>query len=336
MKISKLLQIVAVASLAALGAAQAQTPVGAGSFNIPTDGSAATVGQTINLSIPKRFGLHLHRNSWTLDLTNLDANGYVNGNTTGDANCWRAGNHSSGLGNTGTGRDTLYGVKVRNNNNAFDSFYSIPVMATPGERDAAMIGVLWNTVFQGDQRVDPNNPYSAPARLEWGNMSLGTVPDLRIQVGALKQPIGGYPGFYVNASGKLEWKGPIMCTFQTMVEKFSNNNGWLFSGSLAGSGASGFPFPLYISDIFNFKDPDFPGNNGAANNLGPGAGGVALRTDNISRRLARNTTATTGGWKDDHLLEVLVFDGSVAAGTYTGVVTFTLTDYSLPADSNGL
>ena len=26
----------------------------------------------------------------------------------------------------------------------------------------------------------------------------------------------------------------------------------------------------------------------------------------------------------------------VAAGTYTGVVTFNLTDYSLPADSNGL
>ena len=268
------------------------------------DGSSATVGQTITLGIPKRFGLHLHRNTWTLDLTNLDANGYVGGDTTGDANCWRAGDHSSAQGTAGTGRDTLFGVKLTADRSAFNSFYSIPVTASQSERDDAMIGVLWNTIFQGDQRVDPSNPYSAPARLEWGNFSLGTVPDTRIQNGSSKQPIGGYPGFYVSPAGKLEWKGPIMCTFQTVVEKFSNNSkGWLFSGSLAGTGASGFPFPLYVSDIPNLKD-ELPGAGGAFSNLSPAAGGVVLRTDGISRRLARNNAGTSGGWKDDHLLEV--------------------------------
>ena len=103
-----------------------------------------------------------------------------------------------------------------------------------------------------------------------------------------------------------------------------------------GQGASGFPFPLYISDYFSFNDPDFPGVGGAFNNFTPSEGGVALRDGAGNKRLARNNVGTTGGWKDDHLLEVLVFDGSVAAGTYTGVVTFTLTDYSLPTDSNGL
>jgi len=325
----------AVLALAA-GAAQAQTApgtAGAGSFNIPTDGSAATVGQTITLSIPKRFGLHLHRNTWTLDLTNLDSNGYVNGDATGDANCWRAGGHSSGLGTAGTGRDTLYGYNYRTG-----VFYTVPVGAAPDVKDVATIGLLWNTVFQGDQRVDSSNPYSTPPLLFWGNSEYSTVNDTRIQNGTVKQPIGGYPGFYVNTSGKLEWKGPIMCTFQTVVEKFSNSDkGWLFTGSLAGQGAAGFPFPLYISDYFSFNDPDFPGVGGAFNNFSPSEGGVAIRTSDLKPgRLARNNVGTTGGWKDDHLLEVLVFDGSVAAGTYTGVVTFTLTDYSLPTDSNGL
>jgi len=319
-------------SLTALGGvSQAQVaggPVGTGIYQV--DGSSATVGQTITLGIPKRFGLHLHRNTWTLDLTNLDANGYVGGDTTGDANCWRAGDHSSGV--NGTGRDTLFGYNYRTN-----TFYTVPVTASSTDRDAAAIGLLWNTVFQGDQRLDSSNPYSTPPLLLWGNSQYSTVNDTRIQNGTTKQPIGGYPGFYVNTSGKLEWKGPIMCTFQTVVEKFSNSSkGWLFTGSLVGQGASGFPFPLYISDYFSFNDPDFPGVGGAFNNFTPSEGGVALRDGAGNKRLARNNVGTTGGWKDDHLLEVLVFDGSVAAGTYTGVVTFTLTDYSLPTDSNGL
>lgn len=309
-----------------LSVAQAQQVAagnpGAGAYQI--DGSTATVSQTINLSIPKRFGLHLHRNSWTLDLTNLQSDGTVP-NDGGDANCWRAGDHSSGL--NGTGRDTLY---TRSGTDR-----TIPVNASQTDRDNAFInyGIFYGSLFQGDQAADPGNPYSYKGSIRWF--------DSRVQNGTSKQPIGGYPGFYVN-NGKLEWKGPIMCTFQTIVQKFSNSTvGWQFTAQVADNTAATktFPFALYMSDTFTDELANYGAyfNNPASIWHNPRPGGVALRTnDGAAKRLARGTNIPTGGWLDDNLLEVIVFDGSVAAGNYGGIVTFALSDYAPPQDTNGL
>ena len=323
-------------SLAALsGVSQAQVAggtVGSGTYQV--DGSSATVGQTITLGIPKRFGLHLHRNTWTLDLTNLKSDGTVDGDG-GDANCWRAGDHSSALGSAGTGRDTLFGYSVNTT-----SLYTVPVGDTQAAKDAAIKGLMWAAIYRGDQAQDTTNPYSYKGSLRWG---VYNIPDNRIQNGTAKRPIGGYPGFYVNpTTNKLEWKGPILCTFQTIVQKFSNSSvGWQFSGSVVANTGSSFPFTLYVADRGNDTinidggDTYFIWDGGTAN-----AGAAPLRDGQGAVRLARGYNATkpvtTGGWLDDNLLEAIVFDGSVAAGTYGGTVTFALTDYAPPLDINGL
>jgi hypothetical protein len=319
----------------AFSVAQAQTVGGtAGQGTYQIDGSSATVGQTINLSIPKRFGLHLHRNTWTLDLTNLKSDGTVDGDG-GDANCWRAGNHSSALGTAGTGRDTLYGY-----NRATYNQTNTSVTAPQSQRDDEFLLTMASVYFQGDQAIDPNNPYSMAAQLLWGDTFNGR--DTRIQNGdGSKLPIGGYPGFYVN-NNKLEWKGPIMCSFQTIVQKFANSTaGWQFTGSLAANTGSSFPFAVYTSDVFSYNLATFagvPSSGGNPNTVWrfPRAGGAALRDGGAAQRLASGRGVTTGGWLDDHLLEVIVFDGSVAAGTYSGTVTFALADWSAPTDINGL
>ena len=319
-----------------LSMAQAQTlpsnaTVGVGTYTV--DGSSATVGQTINLSIPKRFGLHLHRNTWTLDLTNLKSDGTVTGDG-GDANCWRAGDHSSGLGDAGTGRDVLYSFTPDINAG------TLPLNAPQADRDNSMGAFIYATDFKGDQAADSQNPYSYKGFLVPGSSRVASVSgDLENAI-VSKLPIGGYPGFYVN-SGKLEWKGPIMCTFQTIVQKFSNSTkGWQFTAKVADNSPQKFPFALYMSDFIPGTDASTPIRPSWFGNF-PST--VALRTgDAAAKRLARGYDfgagqgVTSGGWLDDNLLEVIVFDGSVAAGTYGGTVTFALTDYAPPADGNGL
>ena len=311
-------------SLAALGGiSQAQTlpsnaTVGVGTYTV--DGSSATVGQTITLGIPKRFGLHLHRNTWKLDLTNLKSDGTVDSDG-GDANCWRAGDHSSGL--NGTGRDVLYDIRTGG---------TIPVNAAQSVRDGAFIdfaALIWQSGWRGDQATDPSNPYSYTGSLGWG--------DDRIQ-----RNIGGYPGFYVNG-GKLEWKGPIQCSFQSVVQTFSNSTvGWQLTAQVADNTAASqtFPFALYTGYTFTDEQNGNYGayfTNPASIWHNPRPGGVALRSSDLAaKRLARGTNITTGGWFDGNLLEILVFDGTVAAGTYSGIVTLALADYIPPADLNGL
>ncbi len=310
MKLNRTLIALTTLALAA-STAQAQTvpasgTAGAGSYSISD--TSASVSQTITVTVPKRFGLHLHLSSWNLNLGNVGVDGTYssatgnNGSTPqtspatnpADANCVRAGDHSSGA--TGTGRDFLY--------------YTAPATGT-SSKDDKIKSLLNGSTFEGDQYADTaGNAYSYEGNLTWATPSNLRSPATT----TLDAPIGGYPGFYISGSN-LVWKGPIMCSFQTIVQKFSNSkDGFFFSANLTTS--TSFPFPLYIRDFIKGTSPAGVSTNSAA-----------LTTTSGPAILAQGTTGTTtGGWLDDHLLQVIVFDGSETNGSYKGNVTYTLSD----------
>jgi hypothetical protein len=276
-------------------AAQAQT-VGLGSYDI--DAVSASVSQAITVTVPKRFGLHLHLNTWNLDLADVDVNG-VSATNEG-INCVRAGDHSSGA--TGTGRDFLY--------------FGAGATATSTKNDK-ILSLINAATFEGDQFQDVDNAYSYNGALTWADPANpgvgGTVIDA---------PIGGYPGFYVN-DDVLVWKGPIMCSFQTIVQKFSNSSsGFNFTAQLSAGTASTFPLPLYVRDFI--KGPAIAGVTTSS--------AVLTTAATAATTLATGTAGTTtGGWLDDHLLQVIVLDGTETNGTYVGNVTYTLADATPPA-----
>jgi len=311
----------------ALSVAQAQTaggPVGAGTYQV--DGSSATVGQTITLGIPTRFGLHLHRSSWTLDLGLVGVNGNygttrpigVDNNT--EAKCVRAGDHSSGT--TGTGRDFLYYTGSATN---------------ASSKNDKILSLVNGAAYEGDQYADNTvgNPYSYTGTLTWPaplNPRTGPGTGVAGAGGTIASPIGGYPGFYTN-NGVLVWKGPIMCSFQTIVQKFSNSaNGFIFTAALTPGDGSTFPLPLYVRDFIKSDEATNP----LPDNVGYNPNAVVLTENGEPELLAAGfgfngegfTGGTTGGWLDDHLLQVLVFDGSETDGSYKGTVTYTLADLS--------
>ena len=324
MNLKRTLFALTTLALAASVAQAAPGDVGAGSFNI--GGTSASVSQTITVTVPKRFGLHLHRSSWNLDLGFLNANGTYTGvegaptgTSAGDAKCVRAGDHSSGA--TGTGRDFLYYV---GNTQFFGT------VNNASSKDRKVLSLLVNAQYEGDQIADAANNYSYAGTLTWPAVSNATS----FNPGGISNLIGGYPGFYAPTSGgntSLVWKGSIMCSFQTIVQKFSNSSsGFNFAANLTaasgGTVATGnsFPFPLYVRDFIK---------SGAGNPLPTGVstpptfGAVALTSTGGPQTLAIATSGnTSGGWLDDHLLQVLVFDGSETNGTYVGNVTYTLTD----------
>lgn len=135
--------------------------------------------------------------------------------------------------------------------------------------------------------------------------------------------VRNYPGYELNKEGtQVIWKGPIICIGQKVVEKFSNYpKGWSFTAS-TGSTTPSFP-NLLVLDRFQ------------AHTTGPGGLGLGAWTtagDYLVKGGANQSpvemakgSGVTGGWLDDHMLEVLVFDGSEVAGTYNTTVTFKLT-----------
>ena len=150
------------------------------------------------------------------------------------------------------------------------------------------------------------------------------------QVGALDLKdarlarVKSYPGYELNTAGtQVIWKGPIMCIGQKVVEKFSNYpTGWSFTAS-TGTTSSNFP-NLLVLDRFQAHTY---GANGLENASGfTTAGGYLIKggTNQGIVEMAKGT-GVTGGWLDDHMLEVLVFDGSEVAGNYSTTVTFKLT-----------
>ena len=288
MKFLNLWQGAAVASLLALGGAQAQT-AGVGNYNI--SGTSASVSQTITVTVPTRFGLHLHLSSWNLDLNNVGQEG--------GPSCFRAGNHSSALGTAGTGRDFLYG--------------------TGANTDSKILSLIAAATYRGDQVTDAANPYSYLGSLNWNNTQIDG------------QPTGGYPGFYVTG-GKLVWKGPIMCSFQTIVQKFANTDGWRFTSSLTDNNATAaaparpWTLPLYVAD--RFTNGPIPRFTTVSNGLRLLPGSVNARTLASAPSNPRGAPRTTGGWLDDNILQVILFDGSETNGTYSGTVTYTLGDFA--------
>ena len=153
------------------------------------------------------------------------------------------------------------------------------------------------------------------------------------QVGALDLKdtrlarVKSYPGYELNTAGtQVIWKGPIMCIGQKVVEKFSNYpKGWSFSASTGSNASTSGGFPnLLVLDRFQAHTY---GANGLENASGfTTAGGYLIKggTNQGSVEMAKGS-GVTGGWLDDHMLEVLVFDGSEVAGTYNTTVTFKLT-----------
>ena len=293
MKFLNLWQGAVFASLLALGSAQAQT-AGAGNYNV--SGTSASVSQTITVIVPKRFGLHLHNSNWNLDLGNP---------ATVASSCYRAGDHSSGLGSSFTGRDTIY--------TNTPPLGTIPTTSTAAQKDAAILSLIRAATYSGDgtfsssAATDPGNPYWTVGQLLWGD-------------GRMNQTTGGYPGFYVNpTSSKLEWKGPIMCAFRTIVQKFSNNTGgFRFTASLGTTGVNSFPLPLYIADRPTLA------SNTTGINFTPN--GVRLPLNASTATTLASSGRTTGGWLDDNILQVVLLDGTETNGVYTGTVTYNLTD----------
>ena len=134
--------------------------------------------------------------------------------------------------------------------------------------------------------------------------------------------VNKYPGYEVK-DNQVIWKGPIMCIGQKVVEKFSNYpKGWTFSATTTSTTAN---FPnLLVLDRFQAHTTGASGL-GLATDFTT-AGGYLIKggTNQGIVEMAKGT-GVTGGWLDDHMLEVLVFDGSEVAGNYSTTVTFKLT-----------
>ena len=136
--------------------------------------------------------------------------------------------------------------------------------------------------------------------------------------------VKNYPGYELNKEGtQVVWKGPILCIGQKVVEKFSNYpKGWSFTAA-TGNTSTSFPTLLVLDR--------FQAHTYGANGLGLASGfttaGDYLIKGGANQPAVTMATGTgvTGGWLDDHMLEVLVFDGSEVAGTFNTTVTFKLT-----------
>ena len=120
-----------------------------------------------------------------------------------------------------------------------------------------------------------------------------------------------------------------MCIGQKVVEKFSNYpTGWSFTAQTS-STTPKFP-NLLVLDRFRAHTYDVDGLVNAPAPIGTDgfttAGGYLIKggSNQSSVEMAKGT-GVTGGWLDDHMLEVLVFDGSEVAGNYSTTVTFKLT-----------
>ena len=324
--------ILTLTTLALLaGAAQAQQivkydPLGTGEAQIAGPASpGAQVQLDIALTVPVRYGLHLHRDNWTLDLASLDAdNTYSDGSTNtedGGLTCYRAGEHDAS-----TGRDVVYPIMDILNN---------PLSSWVGDSGGN----------------DPLNPYDYQATLPFfdeagENYPFGGVSS-NFQLGSSATPrqvpdilrADSYPGFQVSA-GALLWKGPIMCTFQTIVQKFSNVPNSNFTAELdiniANTSVASWPATI-VAD--RFTNPDAPLNNSLAtltNSVGNGVFSAPVTADAFAVTLVPGgatqtladfaATSTTGGWLDNNVLVALVFDGRElgSATQQDGTITFNL------------
>lgn len=307
MKMKAALTLLGALALFAGSAQAAEVDVGQGSYDI-VDTSPAMVTQEITVVVPPRYGLYLHRTTWNLDLNAIDPDGVPEN---GDPTCYRAGEHD-----TSTGRDALYDISgmmgaasFNGDSGADDPFNPYDVTDTLNGRSDITRSLVWpaTTTFVGGQTVGGSNTAAFDA-----------------------DPVTGYPGLEFGPEGEVIWKGPIMCTFQKIVEKFTNSTSWTFSAQLTGQ--PGFP-TMYVAD--HLTDPNAVNNSPAINVFPTIAGGLAnsngvLLPLNGPVQPLLNGTTTTGGWLDDNLLEVLVFDGSEVAGTTNGTVTFRLTDTTPP------
>lgn len=241
-----------------------------------------TVTKTISIGLAKRYGLHLHNSNWTV---NLGAVGTAPGSSVGTSNCYRAGAH-----NSSTGRDELYTV------------------GTPG----SFLNLFNFARFSGDTLRDSANPYSRAVNLEWFSDAAQSTPELRVV------KVSSYPGFEV-VGGVVQWKGPIMCIFNTTLEVFSNgqnavsNNG-VNRSRVQASLSAGSSFPKLALNV--------------SNTVTPGANAAFVNPNNATPTVL-GTRANAIRWQDFPLIQALIFDGTeTAASSGTATLTFTLADFT--------
>jgi len=223
----------------------------------------------------------------------------LNLNSIPPATCYRAGEHKPS-----TGRDALY---------------------TSGGTFLGLFNATNLTNVRGDSEPDPYNPYSIPATR--------TFTDARVQ------QVSGYPGLQVSGTGKdavVTWKGPIFCTHQSILEKFSNAlNGYKTTVTL---GIMSTPGGAPFSDMPNLVVLERETGSFLQQDLKnaffltpPDPGPKTLSDDNAALLPLLNPAgATTKGWADGNLLTALLFDGRERAGTYKSTLTFNLADFSAP------
>lgn len=125
-----------------------------------------------------------------------------------------------------------------------------------------------------------------------------------------------YPVVDIDGDGTIsgnEDKGYLYCTFDKIVQKFSNSgNGWVFDVALSAPEGQRTGFgEFYLSDSIN--DWVYQGS-------------MTTRHANGARHIvAGDKGERTRGWLDDYIHEAFYFDGSEIAGDYDLVVTYTLT-----------
>ena len=150
--------------------------------------------------------------------------------------------------------------------------------------------------------------------------------------------VSSYPGFEVSG-GRLLWKGPIMCVFQTVIQKYANTLGYRLTAELnnISTPLSGAPFPdLVLRErklVNNVATAPYPQQQeSAAFILNSAYSGPSTLSINQTRTVLGFPLAatTTRGWNDGQLLEALVFDGTEMAGSYSATLVFKLTDVTAP------
>ena len=280
--------------------------------NLPTE-AGTCLSNTINTTLDVRFGLHLHRNTWTL---NLSGNLNTGGGATDSPRCYRAGFH-----NFRTGRDERYVRTVGSTTNFLNIFEQL------------QFGVLRAVGDSGPN--DPANPYDiVPPRLEWaGGLGSGDINSPQGSIdGQAPVRLSSYPGFVVNSPSTLAWKGPMMCAFQTIVQKFSNNaGGYRLTAKLtvlAHNPSSASAAPTSFPDlVLREYDPTDNANQTESsafilNNLSPANNGPS--TLSFTPNGGVGFANSTDGWLDGHMLLALVLDGREQAGTYTATLEYNL------------
>ncbi|MPY66447.1 hypothetical protein F8S09_07020 [Deinococcus sp. SDU3-2] len=252
--------------------------------NYDIDDRTAQLYEDVRVTIPAVVAMHLHETSWNINLADLDKQ-----------KCYRAGDHSKT-----TGRDFTY----------------------------PLLEILRASTWKGDGNIVTGNNYSFVGSFSLPTSLTGTNSNGTAFTGnpsSLMAPQSSYPGIVFTGGdrSKVEWKGPMICMNQKIVQKFSNaQGGWTFKAQLEGKTGGNVPagFPTFMLGD-QVADSSVKKVEMLYNAANPTAARPTLQVSNTDLGSAK----TTGGWLDDHIIEAIVLDGNETNGVKEARVSFTLT-----------